>query len=80
MSGHPVGVDFSTVTPMIIRMLRECKVGLSLRGAYQAAFQKEADSESSKQPMRDQVRLRRVAQVAFETLEKHEVGCLTCRG
>jgi hypothetical protein len=71
--------ESSTLNPTTM-IPRECKVGLSLRGAYQAAFQKEADSESSKQPIRDQVRLRRVAQVAFETLEKHEVGCLTCRG
>jgi hypothetical protein len=65
---------------MIMMMLRECTVGLSLRGAYQAAFQIEADAEKRNQPRRDQVRLRKVAQMAFETLEKHEVGCLTCRG
>ncbi len=65
---------------MIMMMLRECVVGLSLRGAYQVAFQMEADSEISKQPRRDQVRLRMLSHMAFETLEKHEAGCLTCRG
>ena len=61
-------------------MLRECIIGLSLRGTYQAAFRIEADSENSKPPRRDHVRLRKVAQMAFETLEKHEAGCLICRG
>jgi hypothetical protein len=61
-------------------MLRECIVGLSLRGAYQAAFQIEADAEDSKEPRRDQVRLRKLAKIAFEILEKHEAGCLICRG
>lgn len=61
-------------------MLRECGVGLSLRGAYQDAFKIEADAEDSKRPRKDQVRLRQVAQMAFETLEKHEAGCLIYRG
>ena len=65
---------------MIMRVLRECIVGLSLREEYQAAFQIEADAESGKQPRRDQVRIRRVAQMAFQALEKHEASCLVCRG
>lgn len=61
-------------------MSHECKVGLSLRVAYQAAFKNEADAERKRRPTTEQTYLRKLAQTAFEALQKCESGCSSCRG
>lgn len=60
-------------------MARECRRGLSLRKGHQAAFEKVVIADTSQQSAEDRARLRTLAQIVFEALEKHEARCLVCR-
>jgi len=59
-------------------MARECRYGLSLRTAHQAAFQKVVEADATHRSAEDRTHLRRLAQIAFGALQKHEARCLVC--
>jgi uncharacterized DUF497 family protein len=57
-------------------MARECRHGVSLRTAHQAAFEKVVIADTNQQSAEDRARLRTLAQIVFQALQKHEERCL----
>src|SRR5271170_5747064 len=61
-----------------LKPLRQCSLGLSLRMAHEAAFQKVVVAEVRNQPAEIRGRCKRLAQMAFAALQKHEESCPVC--
>jgi uncharacterized DUF497 family protein len=59
-------------------MARECRHGVSLRTAHQAAFEKVVLADTTHQSDEARARVRTLARIIFEALEKHEACCLIC--
>jgi len=47
-------------------------------GRHQAAFEKVVIADTNQQSAEDRARLRTLAQIVFQALQKHEERCLVC--
>jgi len=58
--------------------MRECRQGVSLRTAHQAAFERVVMADRTHRSAEDRARVRTLARIVFEALEKHEARCSVC--
>jgi hypothetical protein len=59
-------------------MARDCRHGVSLRTAHQAAFGKVVIADNNPQSSEDREYLRTLARIVLEALQKHEARCSVC--